>query len=242
MALETKVAVMQPYFLPYLGYFSLIHSVDKFIFFDDVQFNKKSWMCRNQVLNPTTGKSFYFRPGIEHTNYQCKLKEVELSYSSEWRDTILNQLKCYKKSPFFRETFMLVEEILNGDFKTLTEFNISSTILISNYLGIKSVFMNFSDFDFPENNKCGPGDWGREIAKLAEANSYINAPGGEEFIFADKFTAENMKLGFIQPQIETYKQTDFPFISHLSILDVLFFNGKERTSKLVQNYSIKWAN
>ena len=238
-----KVAVMQPYFFPYIGYFSLIHSVDHFQFFDDVQYNKKSWMSRNRLLNIEKEEPFFIRPSLLKSEYKALFTSVKLDNSENWKLKLLQQINGYKnKAPFFMETKNLIEEILTGEYDYLTTFNIDSTIAISKAIGIKTSFDKYTDHNYWFEVKPEEGDWGRVIAKELEASHYINAQGGESFIFPEKFTELNMKLGFIQPILEPYYQSNASFIPGLSIIDVLLFNGMEKVADMITDYEINWKN
>ena len=232
-----KVAVMQPYFFPYLGYFSLIHSSEHFVFFDDVQFRKKSWMTRNRLLDISKSQPFYIRPEISHAPYQCNMMEVELNQSGEWQSKLLSQIEFYKNFPNYSEIRELLVDILDNS-KYLCDFNIKSTIKIAEYLGIETKFSNYSDYNFGFD--LDKGEWGRETANAIGGTHYINAPGGEEFILKDGFEKLNMKLGFIQPKLTSYNQNSEKFVIGLSILDALFCNGKDKTLEMIKNYTIKW--
>ena len=237
------IAIMQPYFFPYLGYFSLIHSAEHFMFFDDVQYIRKSWMSRNRLLNIEKEESFFIRPELIKPDYKALLPTVKLEPDGKWKHKLLEQLKGYKnKAPFYREVNELLESILEGDFEFLNQFNIHSTIKICQVLGIDRKFDKYTDYNFWFDTKPNEGDWGRVIAHELKASHYINSPGGESFIFPEPFTEIDMKLGFIQPNLKEYNQTTKSFIPGLSILDVLLFNGFEQTAELIKDYSIKWSN
>ena len=238
-----KLAVMQPYFFPYLGYFQLIHSVDRFIFFDDVQYVKKSWMSRNRLRNFSSNKPFYIRPALEKVNYKDLLIDIKFQEANHWKERLKAQMGGYKnKAPYYRQIIPLINEILSFDTIYLSEFNIKSIIKISDFLDLNVEFEKYSNYhwNFPETP--GKGEWGLRIAIKSEVSHYINSPGGENFIFSEDFQNHNIKLGFIQPQLSDYNQNDLGFIPGLSIIDVLFFNGKEGTIKLIEEYRIKWKN
>lgn len=238
-----KLAVMQPYFFPYLGYFQLIHSVDHFMFFDDVQYIKKSWMGRNRLLNLETNEPFYIRPELIKPPYRALLPTVELQKDDKWKNMLLAQLKGYKnKAPYYRPVLSLVEKILDKDYKYLVDFNIESAIQISQWLGIDKKINRFTDYNFWFDEKPGIGDWGFEVARAVKTTHYINSPGGESFIFPEKFESNGIKLGFIQPELKPYDQGNENFVPGLSIIDVLLFNGKEKTSNMLGQYKVKWKN
>lgn len=238
-----KVAVMQPYFFPYLGYFSLIHSVEHFMFFDDVQYLKKSWMSRNRLLNIEKQEPYYIRPTLIRPEYKDLYPTVKLDNTDNWKLKLLEQIKGYRnKAPFYSEILPLIEAILEIEHEYLTAFNIESTIQISQALGLNPTFDKYTDYNFWFEEKPGEGDWGRVIANELKATHYINSPGGESFIFPDKFTELNMKLGFIQPVLQPYSQGGEKFIPGLSIIDVMLFNGVEQTAEMIKDYKINWKN
>ncbi len=238
-----KLAIMQPYFFPYLGYFQLIQSVEYFMFFDDVQYQRKSWMGRNRLLDIVKNEPFYIRPGIVKPAYKELLQNVKLEQSENWKEKILAQLRGYSNNArYFKETYDLISEILKLDVTSLVDFNIESTIVICDYLSIETKFDRYSAHDFWFKEKPDKGGWSREIATELKATHYINAPGGEEFIFPEEFTKKGMKLGFICPNLKEYYQAGNPFTKGLSIIDLLMFNGIEKTKEYLQDFSINWKN
>lgn len=238
-----KFALMQPYFFPYIGYFSMIHSVDHFMFFDDVQYTRKSWMCRNRLLNIEKGMPYYIRPEVQKPPYQALLPDVKLEGDNSWKHRLLEQLNGYKnKARFYEETRAFLKGILAQEYTGLADFNIRSTIEISHYLGVEPKFDKYTDYEFWFESKPGIGDWGREVAAKVDATEYINSSGGEGFIFPEAFSAMNIRLGFIQPHLSEYWQGTSSFIPGLSILDVLLFNGRKKAAEMVRDYDIKWIN
>jgi hypothetical protein len=236
-----KLAVMQPYFFPYSGYFSLIHSVDHFMFFDDVQYLRKSWMSRNRLLNIDKKEPYFIRPTLIKTDYKALLTSVKLDSNDKWKLKLLEQLNAYKnKAPFYQEVRTLIESIFQENCEYLSTFNIKSTVKICNALGFNTKFDKYTDYNFWFDEKPGEGDWGRVIAKELNASHYINSPGGESFIMAEPFSKINMKLGFIQPELKAYNQMNGSFTPGLSIIDMLLFNGFKQTAALISEYKIKW--
>src|SRR5687768_6232595 len=106
-----KLAIMQPYFLPYLGYYQLVNAVDTFVFFDDVNFIKKGWIHRNQVL--VNGEAHKFTIPLKDASQNKKIYEVHLSDYAAWRDSFLKIIDFnYKKAPYYENTRELLAKIL----------------------------------------------------------------------------------------------------------------------------------
>lgn len=241
--LKNSLAVMQPYFLPYLGYFSLIDSVDHFVFFDDIQYQRKSWMSRNRLLNIKNGEPYYIRPDIEKPKHKEYLQNVYLKDDEKWKLKLIEQFKGYKnKLGFYNESKDILDQILNIKTNKLCEFNIGSTIFLSNVLSLKTKFSNFSDYQFWFESKPTAETWGFEVAKGLKVNRYINAPGGIDFILPDMFSNNNIKLGFVQPSLGNGIIKNENFMPGLSIIDVIAFAGIDKTREIIQNHKIKWVN
>lgn len=239
----SSLAVMQPYFFPYIGYFALIDSVDHFMFFDNVQYVRKSWMGRNRILNIDTGIPFYIRPGIIKPPYKAPLSNVRLEPDDDWKNKIIDQTLTYKNNtPFYSEAIDLLIKILEKDYQYLLELNIKSTMQICEELNIDTNIDKFSENKFEFKKTPRATRWASEVARRLSVREYINAPNGKGFIDKEGFEINNIKLGFIAPKITPYKQGKNNFIPRLSILDVLFCNGIEKTKKMVKKYMIEWVN
>jgi hypothetical protein len=209
------------------------------MFFDDVQFTRKSWMSRNRLLNIPQGKPFYIRPKIIKPRYRDLLLNVKLDDSDKWKKKIILQMEGYKnKANYYKETQDFIEVLLLESYQGLADFNITTVSKIGVYLGIETKLDKYTDYNFEFEEKQGIGDWGLAVASHFKASQYINSPGGESFILPEKFTKLGMKLGFIEPQLCSYWQGGKGFVSGLSIIDVLMFNGRDQTAEIVKDYRV----
>ncbi len=237
------LASHQPYFFPYLGYFSLISAVDKFIFFDTSQFNRRSWMIRNRIIKPTFNEFQYINISLQHTSFKAMLPECRLTTDNKWKEKLLAQLLHYKKiAAYYEETMSFLENILNKEKETLVDFNVSSTIEIANVLKINTQFFQHTKIENSVEKASEGGLWGMMFCNSFGINTYINAPAGEDLYPKDLYRKAGIKLGFIQHKLNPYFQNNENFIPGLSIIDVLMFNGAEKTSEMVHDYTIKWVN
>jgi len=133
------LALHQPYFFPYIGYFSLIASADVFMFFDNVQYIRKSWMSRNRILKPDRNEAQYINIGLQKIPYKSMLPNSYLLPDDKWKILILAQLAHYKKvAPFYIETIDTLEKILEEKYTSLLEFNIESIKVLVSVLGINT--------------------------------------------------------------------------------------------------------
>jgi len=236
-----KIASHQPYFFPYIGYFSLISAVDTFIFFDISQFNRKSWMTRNRILKPDFNWQ-YFNAATQYLHVNGMLTECLLKEELAWKEKILAQLEHYKKkAKFYSETITFISELLYGAETFLADFNVNSTIAIAKKLNIETEIHRYSEI-VSKVDKAERGNlWGLNFCKAFGGDVYINAPGGVQLYSVDEYSEAGIKLGFIQHKLTRYAQNNENFIPGLSIIDVLMFNGFENTSNLIKDFWIDWS-
>ena len=217
-----KVAIMQPYFLPYIGYFQLINSVDEFIVYDNIQFSKKGWFHRNRFLQ--NGRDEYFTLPLKKDSDYLDVNQRVLSdtWSSD-RDKTLRKLKeAYKKAPFFEEMFPKVEEIFLYPEINLFEFILNSLRSVCEILDIKKPIIISSTLEMDHAQK----GQAKVIAmcKALGATNYINPIGGLELYDNVEFQNHNLDLSFIKTKPIIYPQFNNVFVPWLSILDLLMFN------------------
>lgn len=215
-----KIAVMQPYFMPYIGYFQLIAAVDTFVVYDNIKYTKKGWINRNRLL--LNGADTIFSLPLKKDSDYLDVKQRELAADFD-RKKLLNQFKgAYNRAPYFATTFPLLERIINIQESNLFSYLHHSLLEVCSYLDIDTEIRISSSIDIDHNLKGK--DKVLAICKATDADTYINAPGGLELYSKDEFQANGIDLKFIQPNLFEYKQFEAPFIPWLSIVDVLMFN------------------
>ena len=234
-----KLAIMQPYFFPYVGYFQLIANTDQFIFFDIVQYNKRSWMNRNRILHPNKLDEFSYIsvPVVKHDK-GLLIRDININNDGKWQNKILSQLDVYKKlkAPFYNEVKQVVEEIFSKESGTLLDLSIQSTQAICDYIGIEFNYEIASKMDLDISNIVQPGDWALEISKYKKASEYINPPGGFDIFDEKKFLENNIKLSFLKSALSVYRQSwRKNFNPGLSILDLIMFNSPEESWQIINN-------
>jgi hypothetical protein len=232
--MNKKVAIMQPYFFPYIGYFQLMNAVDEFIIYDNIQYTKKGWINRNRILVNNRDQLLTL-PIKKDSDY---LNVVERELSNTWnkdKNKLLNLIKSsYIKAPYFQETFELVSKCLNNSENNLFKFIYDSVILINYYLNIKTSVIVSSTLDV--NHTLKSQDKVLSLCKILNATTYINAIGGVELYNKDIFKQNNIELNFIKSNPIQYKQFSNEFIPWLSIIDVMMFNSKEQIKEYLNNY------
>lgn len=233
-----KLAIMQPYFFPYVGYFQLMKAVDNWIVFDEVQFIDKGWINRNRILHPNPAKQWqYISLPLSKRGQFDKINKIEIHSDIKWKPQILGKLTVYKniKAPYYDETYNLVKKCLDNDEKNLSAFLTQSLKIIAKHLNISTIIKTYLEAKLCLEKPNHPGQWALKISEKLGALEYINPLGGHELFIKKEFDEKNIKLSFLEPKLPSYMQNDKKFIPNLSIIDLLFWKGSEFVSNFILN-------
>jgi hypothetical protein len=230
-----KIAIMQPYIYPYIGYFQLIKSVDKFVILDDVNYINKGWINRNNIL--VNGKSNLFTIPLKEASQNKKISEILISDDANWETKFLKTvLLSYKKAPFFEIVYPILEEITNSSKTNISKFNLHAIERICQYLEINTRIVPSSSIY--KNDYLKAQDKIIDICIQENASIYINPIGGVELYNKQDFIDKKLELFFIKSKNILYKQFSNEFVPWLSIIDVLMFNSKEEVAGLLNQYEL----
>ncbi|WP_345117138.1 WbqC family protein [Hymenobacter algoricola] len=230
-----KVAIMQPYFFPYLGYFALIKHTDFFVSFDPVQYIRKGWMNRNRVLKPGEGWQYITAP-VQAADRDALIKEVQVVEGEAWKMQILRQLEHYKKrAPYYAEVTALLESCFASPELSISRLNTFYLLQVCQYLAIPFSYDIFSDLNLTLGPVAAPDEWALRTSQALGATTYVNAPGGREFFHPEKYASEGVSLQFLDITLEPYSQRRPTFEAGLSIVDVLMFNTPEQVCAMLDN-------
>lgn len=231
-----KIAIMQPYIFPYIGYFQLINAVDVFVFYDDVNFIKSGWINRNQLL--VNNEANLFSIPLQKVSQNKLINETHLAYDSKWLTQFYTTLTLnYKKAPFFEPTFELIKSIFETSHSTIADLCIDSIIKTSNHLGLNTVFETSSE-KYHETKGMEKAERLINICQSNQINTYINPAGGRELYQKDTFSKQGIDLLFIKNELTPYPQFNNDFVPGLSIIDVMMFNNKEDIKKMLNQYHL----
>lgn len=230
-----RLAIMQPYFLPYIGYFQLISAVDVFVVYDNIQYTKKGWINRNRML--MNGQATTFSLPLKKGSDYFDVCEREIADSFN-RDKLLNQIgAAYTKAPFFDLVFPLVRDVISHNDNNLFGFIYHALCKTLAYLNIQTELRISSQVSI-DHTLTGK-DKVLAICAALGANIYINAIGGQALYSKEQFQAHNLDLRFIRSNEVRYDQFGSAFVPWLSILDVLMFNSVAQTKGLINTqYSL----
>ena len=235
-----KVAIMQPYTFPYIGYFQLINYVDKWVIFDDTQYISKGWINRNRMLHPDVKKEWqYFTVPVKKHSRESRINNIEINDNLEWRDELLRKLTSYKKkAPFYAETVEFIGDCINFKCSSLSEWVVYTLKSTCNYLEVPFEYSIFSKENINTKKITHAGQWALEISSVMDAEEYVNPPGGYSIFDENEFLAKNIKLRFLKPNLKPYVQRRGYFVPGLSIIDVMMWNDKDRIHQMLTDYEI----
>lgn len=220
-----KVAIMQPYFFPYIGYFQLIAAVDLFIVYDNIKYTKKGWINRNRILQ--NGKDVMVSLPLKHDSDALDVCERELA-ADFTGEKMLNQIReAYRRAPYFSRTFPLIEQVLRGDDRNLFGFLHHALVKTCAHLGITTRITKSSDVAI--DHSLTSQDKVLALCEAVGARTYINAIGGMPLYSTETFREHGIDLKFIRSEAFHYPQFGHAFVPWLSIIDVMMFNSAQET-------------
>ena len=226
------LGIMQPYFMPYIGYWQLMAAVDTYVIYDDVNYIKKGWINRNNIL--VNNDKQMFTISLNGASQNKLINEITIADDfTKFRKTIR---MAYHKAPYYNDVMALLDMILSYQSCNLADFIANSIKLVCEYLDIQTKIIMSSDIE--KDNSLKGQNKILEICKLLNADTYYNAIGGQELYDKSAFEKENITLYFLQSSTSRYLQFGEEFISGLSIIDVLMFNSKEEINIMLKNFQL----
>jgi hypothetical protein len=227
-----KIGIMQPYFMPYIGYFQLIKAVDKYVVYDDVNYIKGGWVSRNNIL--INGERKMFTITLSGASPNKFFNEIEIS--DNFKKLVKTLQLNYSKAPNFVHTMDLLERIISYPNKQLALFIANSIREVLSYLSIDTEILISSDLC--KNNSLKGQDKVINICNILGADTYYNAIGGQKLYSKEAFEQHGIRLNFIETQAKSYPQNAPNFIPNLSLIDVLMNNSNEEINMLLDSYNI----
>lgn len=235
-----RVAIMQPYFFPYIGYFQLIHSVDRFIIGDGVQQIKGGWIHRNRILSESKDGFAYIQfPVVKHSS-KSLIKELQIAEGTQWKSRISGQLSFYKKiAPHYKQVLDFVSSCLNDSNETnVAKFNAEMLKATCDFIGINFKIELMSEMQFDYSMVHDMCERPIRMSEQLGATEYINPSGGVELYDKERFAERNIRLSFIKPKPVTYEQNIGRFEPWLSIIDVMMFNSPAEIRTMLNEYEL----
>lgn len=223
---------MQPYFMPYIGYFQLMKLVDRYVVYDDVNYIKGGWVSRNNIL--MNGEKRMFTIGLQGASPNKLFNEINVGDDfKKFRKMLQTN---YGKASYFHPAMELIERIVSCPERQLALFIMNSFREILNYLDIKTELVLSSTL--PKDCSLKGKDKVIQICKLLDADSYVNAIGGQELYDKKEFEQQGINLFFLVSEPKPYIQLSREFIPYLSIIDILMNNSTRDINNLLGSYKL----
>ncbi len=224
-----KIAIMQPYFLPYIGYFQLVGSVDLFIVYDNIKYTKKGWINRNRFLRDGTDCIFTVPLRKDSDLLDVRDRAVAPGFD---RDKLVNQLReAYRRAPNYGHAFPSIERWIRSPRENLFEYIRDSIDGVCKYIGIGTRIVPSSSFSIDPSLKAE--DRVLALCSAAGASVYVNAIGGQSLYSRESFGGHGIQLQFLKTNTIEYPQFGNPFVPSLSIIDVMMFNTVGRIGEFI---------
>jgi hypothetical protein len=222
---------MQPYFLPYLGYWRLLAEVDKFVLLDDVNYINRGWINRNRII--VNGQPAWLTLPIQGASQNRLILELELMEKKNWQANLEKTIQhAYARAPFFKEGFAIFRQIMGEMTKNLSESLAKTISRVTEILGLEAEIMPTSRI-FPKGELKGQARI-LDICKSLGAAEYVNAPGGQRLYEPSAFLAEGIRLHFLpESNPGSGLQCGSSDFSPLSILDTLMHNSVSEISRFI---------
>ncbi len=231
------VAINQPTFLPWLGHFALIDQVDTYVLYDDVQLVKQSWGTRNRIK--TQQGPLWITLPIKHNKKfkDLKFNLTEIQNELNWKKKIFKTIQnSYRKTIFYQPVIEWFESIFFNDYKYVGEININFIKELCLRIGINTKFIKSSELKSKDGEKdvrlvkiCKELNINKYLSPIGSYNYIeIKSPGGE-------FTKNNIELKYQNYVHPTYQQLYGDFVSHISILDLLFNVGFDKSLNIIRS-------
>jgi len=230
-----KLAIMQPYFFPYIGYFQLIAASDVFVLHDDVQYIKGGWVNRNRILLNGTSRMITFP--VQKDAYDLPINARNYVDDKQARKGIINLIKqAYAKAPCYRQVFPMLEEFLTYEDNNVARFNENLIRRIADYMGLACKIITSSGME--KDDSLAGEQRVLEICKRLGATDYTNPIGGTELYHREAFQQRGITLRFLEAENERYDQGGETWVPFLSIIDVLMFNPIKEVGRLLAGYRL----
>jgi len=230
-----KLAIMQPYFFPYIGYWQLIHAVDRFVIYDDVNFIKKGWVNRNRIL--INGEPTHITASILKASQNKRICDLSLDPWPVWKSKMVKSIEmAYRKAAFFAEVYPLIENLVHQETDNLSNYLSYQLQVMASFMGMNTEFVVASR-RYKDNDLSGQARI-LDICKREGATHYVNLQGGQALYERAAFTQCGMDLTFLIPSNIEYKQFGSAYVPWLSIIDVMMFNSKNQLRTMLNKYEL----
>lgn len=230
-------AIMQPTYIPWIGYFNMIDKVDLFVFLDHVKLVKQSWHVRNRVKYMES-ELMLTMPVSKNSQSNLQINDTSFDFTrGDWMKKHLNTIKhCYAKADHFSDVYPFIEKLYRSDLKNIGDFNINLIMSVSKKIGITTPVVKSGGIGGLEGNKDALVV---EICKKVKADEYLSPPGAASYIEKNQpggeFAKEGIRLYYHHYEHPQYKQVGKNFIPYMGIFDLLLNVGFHGALEIIRS-------
>lgn len=218
-----RVSILQPSYLPWSGYFEQMDFADAFVFLNDVQYTKNDWRNRNRIKSER-GPAWITVP-VRRRSSKQKIREILINYDRRWFEDHVNLLTFnYRKAPYFEAVMAIVVPHLNARYDRLEDLSTGLTLDLAAYLGIRRRILKSSEI---EVRSADPNLRLIQICRAVGATEFYEGASGRDYLDTGLFEKNGITVSFQDYRHPVYRQFHEPFVSHLSVVDLLFHYGPE---------------
>lgn len=233
-----KLAIMQPYFFPYIGYWQLMYAADRFVIYDDVNFIKQGWINRNRIL--INGAPRYITVPLDGASPNKRICDIAVQGGQRWRNKMVKSIEsAYGRSAYYSAVYPEIERQIRHKAINLAGFLAAHLTSMVEFLGIETEIV-LSSRTYRNSDLTGQ-ERVIDICRREGASAYINLPGGRELYDAEGFGATNVDLVFLSSRISPYKQRTADFVPNLSVIDTLMEIGTEGVAERLRQFDLAAA-
>ena len=230
-----KLGIMQPYFMPYIGYFQLMKAVDKYVVYDDVNYIQGGWANRNHIL--INGEKEMFTVTLQKASQNKLFNEIVIG--DDFKKLMKTLQMNYSRAINFDQTMVLMERIISFPNKQLAVFIANSFREILSYLSVETEILMSSEI--PKDNSLRGKDKIIQLCEILGADTYYNAVGGKNLYDQEEFREHGITLNFVDSLPQVYSQLHTrEFVSGLSMVDVLMNNTKDEVNRLLDSFQLRF--
>lgn len=230
-----RLVILQPSYLPWLGYFDQMAKCDRFVVYDDVQFDKNGWRNRNRIKTPQ-GPQWLTVPVLIRGRDFPDNREVEINNTTGWQAKQLKSIiQNYGRAPFFDHYAGELEKVLTRPWRFLIDLNLEFLYLLIRQLGLTTSLVLSSELNIP---KSGKTERLLAICRQLGADSFLEGDKGKNYIDETGFRNAGIQLDYQSYQHPVYQQMYGQFIPYMSVIDLLFNHGTEALEILTNRKTV----
>jgi hypothetical protein len=222
-----RVAIIQPLYLPWSGFFEMIASSNTYVALDHVKFEPSSWQSRNRLKGPN-GTFLITVPTLRADGRSDRICDRRIDHRQPWAMKHLKSLEfAYKRAPHFDRYYAGIKQVMDGKQDKIADLNISLIRLLMNHLGLDRRIIRSSELPLGDDAALGKNERLIHMMRIIGAKQFYEGALGKRFIDREKFLREGMDVRFQEYCPPVYPQQYGEFAPYISVVDLLFNCGEE---------------